>query len=275
MEIEDVINSPEHVEPILAVSNIIETVNYWHEVFGFPNKWTWEDPPTFGGVSWLDVSVLFSKNESLASASKGNAIFIRVKKLEELYSFHQNRNAVIVEPLENKPWGMAGYTLKDINGYYITFAGAPIGGRKIISKKLPQSIKIIARPPTVKEYQYLASSVGWSAFSSEEVVLKLLSAPVFSAIAENTSSNKVIGCALLLSDQASFYYIKDVIVHPDWQSKHVGSALMKELTAWIETNGANKALVALITGENLNPFYQQFGFSPAFSMVKYVQRDDK
>ena len=179
MKFEDVIHAPEHVEPILAVSNIIETVNYWHQVFGFPEKWTWEEPPTFGGVSWNGVSVLFSKKEKLASTSKGNAIFIRVRKLEELYLFHQTRHAVIAEPLENKPWGLAGYTLQDINGYYITFSGAPISQRNMISQKLPQSVKIISRLPTVKEYQHLASSVGWSAFSSDEVVSKLLSAPVF------------------------------------------------------------------------------------------------
>jgi len=75
-----------------------------------------------------------------------------------------------------------------------------------------------------------------------------------------------------LSDNASFYYIKDVVVHPDWQSKHVGTALMDALTARIEKNGANKSLVALITPESLATFYRQFGFAPAFAMVRYLQR---
>ena len=70
-----------------------------------------------------------------------------------------------------------------------------------------------------------------------------------------------------------FYYIKDVIVHPDWQKKHVGAALMKALTRWLENNAASNALVALITGETLAPFYQQFGFVPAFTMVKFIERD--
>ena len=270
MENEEPIASLEHVEPILAVNDIIDTVSYWHETLGFSNKWTWGEPPTYGGVSWHGVSIQFSKNEKLASASKENAIFIRVRELEALYSFHQKRNAVIVEPLENKPWGMAGYTIQDINGYYIVFAGALISERKLYSKELPSSVQIISRSPTVKEYQHLTSSVGWSLYSSDEVVAKLLSAPVYAVVAEDAESNTVIGCALLLSDEASFYYIKDLVVHPDWQSKHVGTALMKELTRWIENNGANNSLVALITGENLKSFYQQFDFSPAFTMIKYV-----
>jgi len=271
MENEATIAPLSHVEPILAVADVVQTVNYWHEVLGFPDKWTWGEPPNYGGVSWHGVSIQFSQNEKLALPSKGNAIFIKVKKLEALYEFHQKRNTAIVEPLENKPWGMAGYTVQDINGYYIVFAGAMLSDRKISSTELPTTVKIITRTPTVKEYQHLTASVGWSLYSSDEVVTKLLSAPVFGVIAEDIATNEVIGCALLLSDNASFYYVKDVVVHPDWQSKHVGTALMGEITAWIQKNGSANSLVSLITGENMAPFYKQFGFTPAFCMIKYVE----
>jgi len=264
-----------HVEPILAVNDILETVSYWHDVLGFPGKWTWGEPPSYGGVSWHGTFIQFSHNPELANVSKGNAIFIKVRGLEALYNFHQNKNALIVEPLDNKPWGMAGYTVQDINGYYIIFAGGLLSDRKEISKELPASVKIIARIPTMKEYQYLTSSVGWSLYSSDDIVTKLLAAPVFAVIAEDTVTNEVIGCALLLSDNASFYYIKDVVVHPDWQNKHVGTALMKEITDWLEKNAANNAIVVLITPESLALFYQQFDFGPSFSMVKYTHQKEK
>ena len=267
--------APSHVEPILAVRNIIETVTYWHEILGFPDKWTWGEPPNHGGVAWHGTFIQFSLNPELAAASKGNSIFISVKRLEELYDFHQKNNAVIVEPVENKPWGVAAYTVEDINGYYVIFAGALLPGTKESSAALSSSVKITPRPPTTKEYQYLASSVSWSLYESDPVVEKLLKAPVFAVVAEDTSANQVIGCALLLGDHASFYYIKDVIVHPGWQSKHVGTALMKELTEWLDNNAANKALVALITPESLAPFYKQFGFLPAFSMVRYIESNEK
>ena len=265
--------APSHAEPILAVKDIKQTIEYWHDVLGFPNKWTWGEPPNYGGVNWNTTSVQFNLDPELASASKGNAIFIKVKKLEELYQYHQQKNAVIVEPLENKPWGMAGYTLKEINGYYIIFAGAMIREKKQTTTILPSIVKIIERKPTIVEYQYLASSVGWHAYTDSATVQKLLEAPVFGLVAEENNNNTAIGCVLLLSDHASFYYVKDLIVHPDWQGKKVGIALMKELSRWLENNAANNALVALISGENLSPFYQQFGFAPAFGMVHYIERD--
>ena len=275
MENDEFTGSLSHVEPILAVSDVLETVQYWHDTLGFQDKWTWGEPPNYGGVSWHGAFIQFSQNPRLASSSKGNSIFIKTKKLEDLYNFHQKKNAEIVEPLENKPWGLAGYTIREINGYYIVFAGAPIPGKNRKSTELQESVRIIMRPPTVKEYQHLASAVGWSLYSKDEIVEKLLTAPLFAVVAEDSKSSEVIGCALLLGDHASFYYVKDLIVHPDWQGKHVGTALMKGLILWLENNAADKALVGLITGENLRSFYQQFGFAPAFSMVRYIQRNEK
>lgn len=244
-------------------------------VLGLPNKWTWGEPPNYGGVNWNSTSVQFNLTPELASASKGNAIFIKVKKLEELYQYHQVKNAVIVEPLENKPWGMAGYTVKEINGYYIVFAGAMIREKKQTATVLCSIVKIIERIPTVEEYQSLASSVGWHAYNDSATAQKLLEAPIFGLVAKDSGNNRVIGCVLLLSDHASLYYVKDLIVHPDWQGKKIGTALMKEVSHWLENNAANNALVVLITGENLSPFYQQFGFAPAFGMVQYIERDKK
>ena len=263
--------SVSHAEPILAVSNILETVNYWHHTLGFADKWTWGDPPNYGGVAWQGAFIQFSLNPQLAAASKGNAVFLKVKELETLYNFHKSKHATIVEPLENKPWGMAGYTIEDINGYYIVFAG-PLLADKKNSAGLPPTVKIISRSPTVTEYQHLTSSVGWSLYSDHDVVTKLLQAPVFAVVAEDISNNQVIGCALILGDNASFYYLKDLVVHPAWQSKHVGTALMKAVTAWLDSNGANKSLVALITGENLAAFYRKFGFASSFAMVRYIER---
>ena len=266
------IGGPVHVEPVLAVNDVVETVNYWHDTLGFTETWTWGEPPNHGGVVWNGTFIQFTQNAELAAVSKGNSIFIRVRKLQALYTFHQNRNAEILEPLENKPWGMAGYTIRDINGYYIVFAGAPLSGEQE-SVDLPPSVKIVARAPSVKEYQQLTSSVGWSLYPNDPVVEKILAAPIFAVIAIDSDTTRVVGCALLLGDDASFYYVKDVVVHPQWQHKQVGSSMMKELNNWLDIHAADKALVALISGENLSRFYGQFGFSPAFGMVKYIQRN--
>lgn len=263
-----------HVEPVLAVTNIPETIAYWHDVLGFPAKWTWGDPPNHGGVSWQKVFIQFSLNPELAAVSKGHSIWIRLQHIEALYSFHQQKNAEIVRPLQNQPWGMAEYTVREINGYYLHFS-APASDRERSTTTLPQTIRIIGRPPTAKEYQHLVSAVGWSSPMNDAMAELRLAAVVFGAVAEDIASGEIVGCALLLGDRASFYYVKDVMVHPHWQGKRVGTALMQELTNWLEKNAADNSLVALISGETLEPFYQQFGFAQAFSMIRYIMREEK
>lgn len=264
-----------HVEPILAVRDVVETVSYWHDVLGFPDKWTWGEPPNHGGVSRQGVFIQFSLDAKLASVSKGNSIFIRVRNLETLYKFHQNRNAEIVEPLENKPWGMSGYTVREINGYYIIFAGPPISKREKSETTITDAVKIIPRIPTAEEYLNLVTAVGWEHHSNNDMTEKILSAPIYAVAAENAVNNQCIGCAMLLSDRASFYYVKDVMVHPDWQGKGVGSMLMKQLTDWLDSNAPENAYVCLITPENLAPFYKQFDFVPVFGMNRSIRKSEK
>ena len=97
----------------------------------------------------------------------------------------------------------------------------------------------------------------------------------FAVVAEDKQHNETVGCSLLLGDNASFYYVKDVMVYPNWQRKRVGTALMQALTKWLEKNAANNALVSLITGETLESFYQQFGFAQAFAMIRYMRQIEK
>ena len=209
-----------HVEPVFAVRDISETLKYWQDILGFPSKWTWGDPPNHGGVSWQKIFIQFTLNPVLAASSKGNSIWIRVERVESFYHFHQKNNAEIVAPLEDKPWGLAQYTLREINGYYVHFSG-PVATRERTEKKLPSTVRVLGRPPAIKEYQRLGSAVGWAPMSEEDAALRL-AAVLHSSVAEDTVSGEVIGCALLVGDHASYYYIMGLARHLAWCSMFIG-----------------------------------------------------
>jgi GNAT superfamily N-acetyltransferase len=156
--------------------------------------------------------------------------------------------------------------VQDPDGHVIRF-GQHRSSHHEKSSVLPDTITIIDRLPTIEEFETLVKAVGWKAQAKERTTT-LLKAPVYAAVAEDSETNKTVGCVLLLGDGTSFYYVKDMIVHPDYQAKHVGSALMQKLNEWLEHNAADDALVGLYTGENLAPFYRQFGFRETFGMSK-------
>ncbi len=260
-----------HAEPVFPVTDVSETVSYWRDVLGFPNPMIWGEPPNHGAVSWGGAHVQFSQNPEVAATSKGLYIWIRVRRIEALYALHQRKNAQIVDPLANRPYGFAEYTVREINGYYVSFA-EPVSEREKSAEMLPPSIRIVARPPTVPEYRSLVAAVGWSTSANDALLESQLASALFAVVAETTPTGDVVGCAFLLGDFASFYYVKDVMVHPAWQSKRIGTALIQELMHWVETNVPNPATIGLVTGENLAPFYQQFGFTPVFGMQKSIHR---
>ena len=257
-----------HVEPVLPVPDIDATIKYWQEVLAFPNKWTWGDPPMHGGVSWHTANLQFHLNAERAKASAGNVVWIRVKYIDQLYDIHQKRNAEIDEPLTTRSWGTDEYIVKDLNGYYIVFSGHSAERKN--STSFPKNVVIVERRPTHEEFIALQYSVGWSNTLNMSRLEEHLSVPVMSVVAIDTTTNETIGCALVISDNASFYYIKDVMVKKEWQGKRIGTALMKSVSDWLEKNGVKNSLVGLYTGENLEPFYSQFGLTRAFGMIKRI-----
>lgn len=261
-----------HAEPVLLVKDVAETVAYWHEVLGFPGHWTWGTPPNHGGVSWHGAFIQFSGDIEAADRMRGQCVWIRVKNIRELYQLHRDQNAEIIMHLEKQPWGFEEYVVKDLNGNYITFAAPAASGGESKSQPLPAHVRTLGRALTTGEYRKLAESVGWSGTQTDEVLQQKLDATLFTAVAENTETGEVIGCALVLGDGLSFFYIKDVMVHRDWQRKQVGSAIMREIKRWLDANAPHGALVGLFTGHGLAPFYQQTGFGEAFGMIRMIDR---
>ena len=257
--------------PILYSANVVRSLTYYTEVLGFENKWDWGNPPTFGGISRDGVQIFFCEK---GQGNPGTWLSIFVDNVDEFYEIVKAKGAIILSAPETMEWGVREMLVEDPDGHRIRFGhGADPNCEQAAT--LPSTIKIIKRTPTPKEHLGLMAAVGWSSSMSDEMEKMVLAAPVFAVVAEDTTSGETVGCALLLGDNASFYYVKDVMVHPAWQHKRVGSALMQELTDWLDAHGADKALVGLYTGDSLAPFYNKFGFTPAFGMNRKIRRNEK
>jgi uncharacterized glyoxalase superfamily protein PhnB/GNAT superfamily N-acetyltransferase len=255
-----------HLVPILYSSDIRRSIAYYTEVLGFDNKWEWSSPPTFGGVSKDHVEIFFCKD---GQGNPGTWMSIFIKDTDEYYETIKAKGAKIITPPKTYEWGVREMLVEDPDGHRIRFGHSASARHGKSEPKMPAGVHIIARNPTTEEYLSLLQSVGWGYKYSEEAIQKILSAPLFAVVAEHRG--KAIGCALLLGDGVTFFYVKDVMVDPAWQAKRVGSGLMQAITDWVNENGGDNALVALITGEGLFSFYHPFGFRPAFAMQRRVK----
>jgi len=125
------------------------------------------------------------------------------------------------------------------------------------SKKRGTSVKIEYRLPTFSEYKKLRGSVGWWE-TDKSATEKALKNSLFSVVA--VEHDTVIGFGRVIGDGELYFYIRDLIVHPEFQNKGFGKSLMKELLSYITASAKSGAFVGLMAAKGLEKYYEPFGF---------------
>ena len=108
-----------------------------------------------------------------------------------------------------------------------------------------------------KDIDEIHSLLQWGHYRSEQwPVVKKQSTFMVSVL----DGKKTVGFARCVDD-SEMCMIYDVVVHPDYQKKGIGTLLMKEILRYVKSN--NFATVSLfydIKNKGLDNFYQKFGF---------------
>ena len=120
-----------------------------------------------------------------------------------------------------------------------------------------KSVRIEHRQPTRSEYKTLRDLAGWpdtDDFATETA----LSNSLFAVVARQ--ENSVVGFGRVIGDGGLYFYIQDLIVHPDFQNRGLGDSLMSELMGYIMTHAKSGAFIGLMSARGLQKFYERFGF---------------
>ncbi|MBR5371368.1 MAG: GNAT family N-acetyltransferase [Oscillospiraceae bacterium] len=74
--------------------------------------------------------------------------------------------------------------------------------------------------------------------------------------------DRIVGMARMIGDLGLDYYIKDVIVLPEYQERGIGRHMIRELLRFVEENGVpgTNIAVELCAMPDKIPFYEKFGF---------------
>lgn len=75
--------------------------------------------------------------------------------------------------------------------------------------------------------------------------------------------NNIVAMARMIGDMGLNYYIKDVVVKPEYQHKGIGKMLINELMKFVKDNGieGTDVFVELCAMPDKIPFYEKQGFS--------------
>ena len=110
--------------PHLPVKNVRETLDYYRDVLGFYEEWTYGDKD--GGIQRDDMRILFAEDPGHAAAinTQTNRLNLMwfVDNIDEIFSELKQRGVGIESPLQQYPYGLREFAFIDINGYYIRVA---------------------------------------------------------------------------------------------------------------------------------------------------------
>ena len=107
---------------------------------------------------------------------------------------------------------------------------------------------------SVSQIADLRESVGWNRME-EEYANPLLTSYYHIAAYED---NKLIGYVDSVSNGVTDAYIQDLMVHPDYQGRGVGTNLMKKIIEHLKEK--HIYMVSVVFEENLKSFYERLGF---------------
>ena len=120
-------------------------------------------------------------------------------------------------------------------------------------------IKYVEKTPSAEKFNYLTNSVDWGT-RENLIVEEALKNTLYSLCVYD--DNKLIGYGRIIGDKTIFLYIQDIMVIPEYQNRHIGTGIMKNLLKQISEYKKINPNIRTYLGasKGKEPFYEKFGF---------------
>ena len=114
------------------------------------------------------------------------------------------------------------------------------------------------RLPTPSEHRSLMTAVGWQDHIDDDVLARSLDNSLRGTVA--ILDGVVVGMARLVGDAAHYFYVQDVVVHPEHSDAGLGSDLTRRLLDWVDEVAGKGAFVGLFASPDAEGLYESLGF---------------
>lgn len=121
------------------------------------------------------------------------------------------------------------------------------------------SYTVAPRKPTVEEHRRLSESVGWAdAFWWEAVPASLAGSTC--GVCVQRDSGELVGMGRVVGDGAFYFYIQDVVVHPEHQGRGLGRAIVEALVGQVRQLAPGHCFVGLFATPAAESLYRNLGW---------------
>jgi catechol 2,3-dioxygenase-like lactoylglutathione lyase family enzyme len=126
----------------LPVDDVLAAVDFYTHKLGFKPGFTWGEPVRMAGVNLGGVQIFLSH---APPNPQGVSLFFVVGNADELCEFHRANGVEIIEPPDDRLYGLRDYKIRDLHGYQLTF------GHYIYTTGPPLEITRVAVPVRLEQ----------------------------------------------------------------------------------------------------------------------------
>lgn len=98
--------------------DVAAAVEFYTAKLGFQPGFTWGEPPTIAGVNLGQTQIFLERG---VPSPEGCALYFVVGDADELFEFQRGQGVEVVDAPGDREWGLRDYTVRDLNGYRLTF----------------------------------------------------------------------------------------------------------------------------------------------------------
>ncbi|WP_119079612.1 VOC family protein [Chitinophaga alhagiae] len=109
----------QYVFSTLVVGDIPAAVDFYNNRLGFAPGFTWGEPPTYAGVNLGKITLHLQKGTPVVTGHC--AVNFIVDDVDGLYALHQANGVEIVVPVDDRPYDIRDYSIRDPWGNCIGF----------------------------------------------------------------------------------------------------------------------------------------------------------
>jgi uncharacterized glyoxalase superfamily protein PhnB len=103
---------------VLHVKDMPAALACYRDKLGFDVTFTWEEPPQYVCLCLGDAAIHLNSYRPPAAPS---VVCIFCKGVDALYAELKRRGANIVEPIDDRPYGMRDFAVTDADGHRLIF----------------------------------------------------------------------------------------------------------------------------------------------------------
>lgn len=103
---------------ILAFSDVRAAIDFYTNKLGFWEAFADGDPPGFAGVNLGYVQIFLERG---TPNPNGSSMYFIVGNADELLAFHRSKGVDVVVPIDDRPYELRDYTVRDLSGNRLTF----------------------------------------------------------------------------------------------------------------------------------------------------------